>query len=433
MALDERSVAAALPAQADGESRAKFYLDTKQIGFGLAVSAKGAKSYFVLRSTNGRQTRFVFGRYDEITVGEARAKARKLLAQMTLGVNPQAERQAARAAERRAKVRGFTLGDAWALYKGTLVAKGRSAVTVNGYDYALSTYLHDWLDRPLGAITRAEVRARHRQIADEVGRGKYIKRSKFHKNHRRGEASGKGTANGVMRAFRAVWNRALREHQDLPISPTVNIDWFPEQRRTTVIAADGMKKWYAEVMALTSPVRRDYLRFVLFTGLRRTSAAEVRWEHVDLEKRLLHVPRPKGGKAFDLPLSNYLVELLKARRKENEILFLESAFVFPATKSKTGHISEPRDTSGGNYTIHDLRRTFITVAESLDVSPYAIKLLVNHALPKADVTGGYVVPELERLRPVMQQITDHLRRLCEGTPAKAAAIGGRKKKADVRA
>lgn len=50
-----------------------------------------------------------------------------------------------------------------------------------------------------------------------------------------------------------------------------------------------------------------------------------------------------------------------------------------------------------------------TVAESIDVAPYAIKRLVNHKI-RNDVTAGYIVSDLERLRAPMQKIADFLDR-----------------------
>ena len=58
-------------------------------------------------------------------------------------------------------------------------------------------------------------------------------------------------------------------------------------------------------------------------------------------------------------------------------------------------------------TLHDLRRTFITVAESLDISAYAAKRLVNHKM-SGDVTAGYIIADVARLRDPMQKITDRL-------------------------
>ena len=54
-----------------------------------------------------------------------------------------------------------------------------------------------------------------------------------------------------------------------------------------------------------------------------------------------------------------------------------------------------------------MRRTFATVAESLDIPAYALKRLLNHATG-ADVTAGYIVPTTERLREPMQKITDYI-------------------------
>jgi hypothetical protein len=59
-----------------------------------------------------------------------------------------------------------------------------------------------------------------------------------------------------------------------------------------------------------------------------------------------------------------------------------------------------------------LRRTFITIAESLDISAYALKRLLNHKMTN-DVTAGYIVADVERLRKPMQLITDYILKCME--------------------
>jgi hypothetical protein len=54
-----------------------------------------------------------------------------------------------------------------------------------------------------------------------------------------------------------------------------------------------------------------------------------------------------------------------------------------------------------------LRRTFITIAESLDISAYTLKRLVNHKMTN-DVTAGHIISDVERLRDPMQRITSQL-------------------------
>jgi integrase len=88
-------------------------------------------------------------------------------------------------------------------------------------------------------------------------------------------------------------------------------------------------------------------------------------------------------------------------------------YVFSGT-GEGGYIIEPRkqmakviEATGIQFTVHDLRRTFITVAESLDIATYALKRLLNHRM-KEDVTAGYIIRYVERLRKPMQMVTDYL-------------------------
>ena len=73
-------------------------------------------------------------------------------------------------------------------------------------------------------------------------------------------------------------------------------------------------------------------------------------------------------------------------------------------------MTEPKPSRGDGFTvplgIHSLRNTYISAAAAAGLNPYHVKLLVNHALPKADVTGGYIVRDVEALRPSQQRVTD---------------------------
>lgn len=78
-------------------------------------------------------------------------------------------------------------------------------------------------------------------------------------------------------------------------------------------------------------------------------------------------------------ISDFLHELLGDIRKTNDYVLQGTA---PA-----GHIIGPRKqmdnvtkASGVHFTVHDLRRTFIKIAESLDISSYSVKRLMNHKM-----------------------------------------------------
>ena len=87
----------------------------------------------------------------------------------------------------------------------------------------------------------------------------------------------------------------------------------------------------------------------------------------------------------------------------------QSPWVFPSERTGN-HIVEVKsfirrivEASEVEFSMHDLRRTFATVAESLDVPAYSLKRLLNHRAD-TDVTGGYVILNAERLRGPMDRI-----------------------------
>ncbi len=157
---------------------------------------------------------------------------------------------------------------------------------------------------------------------------------------------------------------------------------------------------------------RDFLLVALFTGMRRGEIAGLRWDNIDLTGKTLRVPRTKNGDPLVLPLSAFLAELFAGRREA----LGPSEWVFPG-KGRTGHLAETKSftrrvctASGVRFTLHDLRRTFITIAESLDIPAYALKRLLNHRAD-GDVTGGYIVMDVERLRGPVERIAARIREL----------------------
>jgi integrase len=233
----------------------------------------------------------------------------------------------------------------------------------------------------------------------------------------------------------------------------VNVDWNKEKPRVATLEPEQLRAWHKAVQTL-SPIRRDYYLFLLFTGLRRTSAAEVRWEHVDWEAETVFIPKPKGGedRAFKLPLSDFLMTLLKRRQEENTSIFPGSPWVFP-TQDRKGRIrplSEPkeyvelkeeapatyrngkpkldrrgrpimairvvRDEQGRAKKIrrpgmelgypHALRHSYADYALAAGVGLTDIKFLMNHR--NRDITESYMKGLMVALKPLQQKITDYI-------------------------
>ena len=90
---------------------------------------------------------------------------------------------------------------------------------------------------------------------------------------------------------------------------------------------------------------------------------------------------------------------------ENQVLYSDSPWVFPAN-SRSGHIAEPKEK--GLPSPHALRHTYATVANAAGIGVYDLKLLMNHSLPRGDVTSGYLNPDVEQLRKSQRMVTAEL-------------------------
>jgi len=240
-------------------------------------------------------------------------------------------------------------------------------------------------------------------------------------------------ANCSMRVLRTVLNFAAAKYENSKGEPIIAENpvkrlsqtraWYPVGRRSTVLRLQDLKPWFAAVLALPTVDGnsqrvanakpedvRDYLLFLILTGARRTEAAKLRWDQVDLIARTFTFHETKNKQRHTLPLSDYLYDMLSTRKEA-----VAGDYVFPGT-GKAGYLVETRrqtakvvEESGVSFTLHDLRRTFITIAESLDIPAYALKRLLNHKSGN-DVTAGYIVMDVERLREPMQLVTDYILR-----------------------
>lgn len=398
----------------------EYYRDTQLTGFALRVTPKGVKSFIVETRIKGKVKRKTLGRYGPMTVEQARKSAQKFLGQVAGGADPITEAQVD--ADRR-----ITLQEVFDAY--LVVRKDLKPSTIHDYRRHLSESFADWCDRPLATISKEAVARRHQKL---------------------GERS-PARANNAMRVLRALFNFARGQYEDadgnslFPENPVDRLShtrgWYRIERRRTLIKKSQLPAWFEAVFALKADPEdhhanavADLLLLLLFTGLRRSEGMRLRWDAVDLADRTLTISDTKNREPLTLPLSDFVHDLLKARAEAAGSD--GSPFVFPGSGAR-GHIQEPRpqmlkviDHSGVTFTLHDLRRTFVTVAEGLDIPYYALKQLVNHKV-SGDVMAGYIVTNVERLRAPMQRIGDALlaawqreqpQLLTEGPSATAALL-----------
>lgn len=378
------------------EKGQKFYPCSDLPGFLICVGQK-SKTYYAQKDVNGKTIRVVIGKHGVFTPEQARDEAKELLVKMSKGINPNKEKKLA-------KERSTTLKEAVEAYKEG--RKDLSKATLYRLEALERLYFPDWMNTELREITKEMVFKRHLKLGDERG---------------------STTANKMMQAIRAIYNFALKKDETLPPNPVSALSssrsWYKEKRRRTVIKPNELKPWYDAVMLLENITIRDYLRLILFTGMRREEGLTLMWKNVDFKERTILIPDTKNGKPLELPMSDYIFAMLEERRKRDD----KSEYVFTSKTSATGHLAEPRkgmiwvtEKSGVEFMLHDLRRTFVTIAESIDIPAYAIKALVNHSMDN-DVTAGYIIMTVDRLREPMQKVADKILGLANKPEEKAAA------------
>ena len=376
------------PAPLSGRS---FIHDKTLPGLAVQVTPNGTRSFQLIKKHKGRAVRVTLGRYPSMTVEQARKAAQLALAEMVKGENPNTAKKESRA-------RGMTLGE---VAKDYLATRDLKPNTRKDIERCLVETFKDWQKKPLAEITPDMIMTRHRK--------------------RMGES--RARANTAMRWLRAFWNHARARYQDEKGQPllgenpvrvlTDRKQWARVDRKQTMIHLHQLPAWWAAVQALEDPHRRDYFTTLMLTGLRKTEAQELRWVDVDLAGKTLTVRDTKNHRDHTLPMGRWLaarfLEMHQAKEdNEDEAVYVFSPGASPMPDHIYRHAQEIVCTSVGfHFAPHDLRRTFATIAESLDLSQLTIKRLLNH-VTTSEVTGGYIVFTPERLRDPMQRVEDFI-------------------------
>jgi integrase len=359
-----------------------LYCDTELSAFWLLVG-KRSKTYLAKGRVGRKDIRCTIGKHGVFTTEEARRDARLMLADMARGIDPNAVKN------EKARKR-LTLEEA--LGKFFEIKQDLSPITVSDYKMSVERYLKDWRKKPLDEITKEMV----------VQRNAYIRQ-----NH------GGDVANKAMRVLSSVYNTATLFDDNLPENPVTRLSrgklWYKSKSRDSYIKDHQMAAWYASVIQYPGTTIRDYLLLLLFTGLRKSEGLKLTWDGIDFEDETLTIKITKNKRKHVLPLCPFTKKLLLDRYQCRE----SEEFVFPG-KGKCGHLTEPKkaiqkiiEQSGIEFMLHDLRRTFITTAESLDLSSYALKYMLNH-LSGSDVTARYIIRGVERVRAPMNRTSEKL-------------------------
>ena len=135
---------------------------------------------------------------------------------------------------------------------------------------------------------------------------------------------------------------------------------------------------------------------------------------MDLKDKRVFFRETKNKLNHELPLADWLFALLTERHASVKGKYVFPARNSPRSETPIGYYSDPRafissvaTKSGVEFTPHDLRRTFATIVNLMDISTITTKRLLNHR-SAFDDTSKYAALGLEPLRPYMQRIETEL-------------------------
>lgn len=355
------------------------YWDEVLKSFGCRVSQGGSKSFVVMHGTD--RQRVTIGRYPVISLSDARAEARRILAEHTLG---------------KFRPQSITFQDAVVEFL-TECAQRNKERTVSDYHRLLNRHFRFGRVQ-LTNISQQEVMGRIRSLANTPSEQTH--------------------AFVVARAFFkwAVRNRMIErsplEGQRLPA---------PRSSREHVLSDHELAHVYQVSLKQPYPYGAIVALLVL-TGQRRGEIAALEWEWIDRDAQTITLPASitKNRRSHTFPYGAAVTAIIDGLPEINEYLFPasrshvrgKSTTVFNGwPKAKVAFDRELEDVAP--YRLHDLRRTFSSTLAALGTPIHVTEKLLNHVTGSlggvAAIYNRYSY--MDEMREAIERYEDHLAKL----------------------
>ncbi len=149
--------------------------------------------------------------------------------------------------------------------------------------------------------------------------------------------------------------------------------------------------------ASESPLLADIVRFAVETAMRREEISRIKWDHVDLKKKVLLIPQTKNEEPRRIPLSPEAVRILERipRRIDGKIWGMRpdsitQAFIRAVNRAKTAYEKEFEEEHKGDknakpdptflvdLTFHDLRHEATSRFFEKGLNPMQVAAITGH-------------------------------------------------------
>ena len=385
-------------------------------GFGLMIQAAGAMSFFVEYRPAGAgrsaaKRRIVVGKAPSMRVDDARATARKHLANVSLGGDPAADRTKEKGAETVASVVDSYLADA----KRTGRLKPRSYA-----DY--HALLHKHVVPRLGTRKLRDVRlADLASLHNAVSKGTRTKAQK----------GAPIAANRMLSVFSAMWGWASkRGWVAFAANPVQGVERHREKGRERFLTDDeigrlGSSLRLAETDGLpwlrdddrkaskhdrkpenqvtrVDPRVCDAIRLLLLSGMRRNEVLHLQWSEVDPQRGMLHKLDTKTGRRSIILSEPAMEIILRQPREKDCLLVFPGRGGLPRSDVKKPWLAIIAHANLEGLRLHDLRHSAASVAAGAGVSLQTIGAVLGHS--QIATTARYAHLAADRVRRATETI-----------------------------
>ena len=273
-------------------------MDSDVRGLGIRVMPSGVKSFILFRRFPGSRhpARRSLGTYGEMTLAEAREKAREWNSLVKKGIDPAIEEEQQRRATIEAAKRrqASTFEGAFEEYLRRKALKLKSGRHI---EREMRREFKTWMALPLADITPSMVRETIRGI---------IEREAETQAH---------FAFGILRTF-LNWavdsgDFGIEVSPCAKLKPTILIG--PRNIRSRVLKDFEIAAYWQASEAIGYPFGK-FFQLLALTALRRNEAADGRWSEIDKASKLWVIPeeRMKGGAPHAVPLVPEILALLES-------------------------------------------------------------------------------------------------------------------------
>lgn len=201
------------------------------------------------------------------------------------------------------------------------------------------------------------------------------------------------TCNRILAVFKTICSLAeMRGVLPAGHSPCMGVSPFKiHTQRERYLTRDEAQRLMRELKKSDRP-EAIAIRLLLLTGARKSEILKARWEHVNIEQRLLTVPLSKSGKPRHILLSDAALDVICAipRTSGNPWLFPGHAPGKPLSDLYLFWNKVRRDLGLADVRIHDLRHTFASFLVNAGHSLYEAQKILGHGDPRTTMKYAHL-------------------------------------------